>query len=167
MLDKKSNLYLLRQFLVVCSLITTSAMFIVILRNDRPDHSRDPSYSIGEYNADNEEKAPHAHDQYNPHLMMGPRSGQWPTVRKHFIESPGNDCCAVCGSKENLEVHHVQPFHEHPEKELDPKNLITLCRDHHFRVGHLGNWKNSNPNVRSDSRIQHDKLFDKMNPEKK
>jgi len=127
----------------------------------------DPDSHVGRHDQVREENAPHAHDEYNPLLMSAPRSGSWPTVRKHFLETPGNDCCAVCGSREQIEVHHVKPFHEHPELELDPTNFITLCRDHHFHVGHLDNWKNSNPNVREDARKIHDKLFDKMNPNKK
>lgn len=84
------------------------------------------------------------------------RSNHWPTVRKHFIES--NPVCAACGGKEKLEVHHVSPYHLHPELELDPNNLITLCESKqinnlicHLVYGHLGNYKNFNPNVAEDA----------------
>ena len=90
------------------------------------------------------------------------RSNQWPTVRKNFLEA--HNVCSVCGGKKKLEVHHVQPFHEKPELELEESNLITLCEDWsygvncHLLVGHLGNYKNVNPDVRKDAETWHNKL---------
>ena len=78
------------------------------------------------------------------------RSDKWHTIRKHHIEKEG--WCKYCGGTTHLEVHHIEPFHLNPDKELDDTNLITLCedigKDCHLKVGHLGNWKNFNPNVR-------------------
>jgi hypothetical protein len=61
--------------------------------------------------------------------------------------------CAVClcprdpvTGKQN-DVHHVVPVHVDPERAADPTNLVTLCRLHHFLVGHLRSWKLHNPNV--------------------
>ena len=90
------------------------------------------------------------------------RSGQWVTVRKHFIAK--NNVCAVCGGKKKLEVHHVKPFHLYPEFELDPTNLITLCEDLgngincHLLIGHLGNYRNVNTAVREDAAVWREKL---------
>lgn len=88
-----------------------------------------------------------------------PRSSKWPAVREEWIiEHPE---CAACGSREMLNVHHIKPFHLHPELELDRGNLITLCREHHYRIGHdkdgLGtkykpNWSDFNPMVVEDCR---------------
>ncbi len=88
----------------------------------------------------------------------GDRSSHWPTVREEFaIDHPA---CEACGTRECLNVHHVKPFHTDPDLELDPDNLITLCRDHHFRIGHdpdgmagpqKPNWKLSNPRVREEA----------------
>jgi hypothetical protein len=83
------------------------------------------------------------------------RSTHWHTVRAaHLIHHP---CCEVCGAKKNLEVHHIKPFHENPELELDPSNLITLCENRdcksHITLGHLGNYKLSNPHVREDAAL--------------
>lgn len=88
-----------------------------------------------------------------------PRSSGWYAVRNRFVgEHPA---CEACGIAVELNVHHVKPFHEHPELELDPSNLITLCREHHFRVGHdpdgpwgpkRPNWKASNPLVREHAK---------------
>ncbi len=80
------------------------------------------------------------------------RSSQWPKVEKaHLAAQPS---CAACGAKTHLQVHHEQPFHSHPELELDPKNLITLCmtrNDCHILVGHGDSFKFYNPNVVRDA----------------
>jgi 5-methylcytosine-specific restriction endonuclease McrA len=75
-------------------------------------------------------------------LFEGPRSGKWSTVRRKFIEE--HPCCEACGGVQNLNVHHIFSFSDHPELELDPDNLITLCRTHHFLLGHSGKWATTN-----------------------
>jgi 5-methylcytosine-specific restriction endonuclease McrA len=87
--------------------------------------------------------------------LFRPRSSKWPDLRKSFLKSHPE--CAACGSKEFLEVHHIKSFRLNPELELDPKNLITLCDkpgpdNHHMYIGHLGNFKQENPNVRTDTK---------------
>jgi 5-methylcytosine-specific restriction protein A len=79
-----------------------------------------------------------------------PRSGSWPRVRReHLAKQPA---CAACGRRREVEVHHVVPFHEKPELELAPENLVTLCADPcHLVHGHLLDWKRSNPFVREDA----------------
>lgn len=63
--------------------------------------------------------------------------------------------CQMCGGTEKLQVHHIHPFHLHPELELEQQNLITLCEkrghDCHFVMGHFHDWRLFNPTVRSDS----------------
>lgn len=83
------------------------------------------------------------------------RSDKWPAVRKaHLAKHP---VCEVCGGDKKLEVHHKKPFHLHPELELDPKNLITLCEaknngaNCHLLFGHLGNFKSFNLMVVKDA----------------
>ncbi len=82
------------------------------------------------------------------------RSPQWPGVRAaHLKKEPA---CKLCGSTKSLQVHHIRPFHIHPELELDDTNLITLCTGNntincHVRFGHLDNFKDKwNPNIRED-----------------
>ena len=92
------------------------------------------------------------------HTLDGERSGKWQTVRNQFVED--NPECAACGSPDELNVHHIEPFHERPELELEISNLITLCREHHFTIGHdpdgdgpkRPNWKESNKNVVRDAK---------------
>lgn len=88
-------------------------------------------------------------------LFGAPRSGAWQTVRRKHIER--EPACAACGRRGDLEVHHIVPFHERPDLELDDGsngldgNLISLCADPcHLVHGHLMSWKRSNKDVRRD-----------------
>lgn len=88
----------------------------------------------------------------NPeYLKLGgvARSPHWPSVRKAFIAK--NPCCAVCGTKDDLDVHHCFPFHLKPMLELEEGNLITLCTPHHLFIGHLMNYRSYNVTVREDA----------------
>jgi 5-methylcytosine-specific restriction endonuclease McrA len=96
-------------------------------------------------------------------VVEGDRSSQWSSIRNEFVSR--NPFCAACGSRKDLNVHHIKPFHSNPELELDMKNLITLCREHHFRIGHdpdgpwkprTPSWKESNPMVRKHSQMWRD-----------
>lgn len=80
-----------------------------------------------------------------------PRSPHWSAVRDAFVKSK---CCAACGRKDKLNVHHILPFHLYPARELDPANLIVLCEGStacHLTLGHLGDWKRFNPHVVEDA----------------
>lgn len=101
------------------------------------------------------DKAAHVHKEHGLE-----RSSKWPRVRAEFMLT--NKTCAVCNRMTYLQVHHVLPFHlciliaKRPELELDPRNLITLCEPPgpescHDRVGHLGDYRSFNPNVREDA----------------
>jgi len=80
------------------------------------------------------------------------RASGWKKVRKAHIKA--HPSCAACGRTDYLEVHHIKDYSEHPELELDPNNLITLCDKGtkcHLTFGHLGNWSSINPEVEEDS----------------
>jgi 5-methylcytosine-specific restriction protein A len=89
------------------------------------------------------------------------RSSRWPEVRKLFLAGKK---CAVCNGIKHLEAHHLQPFHLHPELELDDNNLLPLCEDKengincHLAFGHLGNFKSININCIKDSKIWNKKI---------
>jgi hypothetical protein len=76
------------------------------------------------------------------------RSSQWEHARLAHMQIEA--VCQWCGSDKHLEVHHIKPFHEHPELELDQKNMITLCRFCHFTIGHNCDWSRENIYVRKD-----------------
>jgi 5-methylcytosine-specific restriction enzyme A len=90
------------------------------------------------------------------------RSSQWPKVREEFLKS--HPVCECCGGKDALEVHHVEPFHVNPARELDPENLMTLCESKrrgvncHLFIGHLGNYSRWNPLARLDAKLWAAKL---------
>lgn len=95
------------------------------------------------------------------------RSSHWTKVREEHLKI--QSCCQVCGSVFNLAVHHIRPFHTHPELELDPKNLITLCEgghpyhlNCHFLFGHLLNWSSWNPHVIEDAKIWSEKIKNRL-----
>jgi len=94
------------------------------------------------------------------------RSSQWPKVRLEHLTA--NRLCEVCAGKDDLEVHHILPFHLDSTKELDPANLITLCESKkygsncHLLFGHLGDYKKFNPDVEADSAIWFKKLGSKL-----
>lgn len=82
------------------------------------------------------------------------RAPGWPALRRaHLAKHPA---CAVCGATSDREVHHIKPFTLFPDLEMDPKNLVTLCRSKnwgfncHLRVGHGGNYSWYNPYLISD-----------------
>jgi len=75
-------------------------------------------------------------------LGLPKRSSKWRKLEKDFLEK--NSFCAVCGSKQTLNVHHIKPFHLYPELELDVNNLITLCmgkKECHLLIGHGADFK--------------------------
>lgn len=84
-------------------------------------------------------------------LELFGRAGAWPRVRREHLSKEPN--CVVCGRRPSRpEVHHVQSYHEHPELELDPDNLATVCDEPcHQMFGHLRNWKKINPHFREDA----------------
>lgn len=82
---------------------------------------------------------------FSENVFGAPRSGQWRRVRdEHIRREPS---CRACGRAKDLEAHHVTPVHA-GGPELDPENLVTLCRDCHHSVGHAYDWKAWRPDVR-------------------
>jgi 5-methylcytosine-specific restriction endonuclease McrA len=77
------------------------------------------------------------------------RSPKWSTIRKEHLNNNGT--CAACGRNKKLEVHHIEPVHVNPDRELDMTNLITLCDSPcHLVFGHLMDYKSWNPSVADD-----------------
>lgn len=77
------------------------------------------------------------------------RSPKWSTIRKEHLKYQPE--CQACGRSKDVEVHHIEPFHINPSRELDPTNLITLCaKPCHLVFGHLMDYKSWNKDVVSD-----------------
>lgn len=75
-----------------------------------------------------------------------PQLAGWSKARADHLKL--HPACEVCGEREAVEVHHYEPQHLHPEKALDPNNLVTLCRRDHLYFGHLGDFKCENRDLR-------------------
>lgn len=78
------------------------------------------------------------------------RSKGWSRVRRKYAKK--NPRCAITGSKK-IQIHHRQPVHLFPEKELDPNNLISLRRDVHLIIGHLGSFYSYNKSIDKDVKV--------------
>ena len=55
--------------------------------------------------------------------------------------------CSWCHRVNNLNRHHIVPKSVDPSKRNDPHNIVVLCRECHFVLGHRCNWKHYNPDV--------------------
>ena len=102
-------------------------------------------------------------DIFNPdrlRIMGAKRSPRWSEVRRSFLVKRPE--CAVCGKRgaflKAKEIHHLSPFHKNPALELLESNLITLCREHHFFVGHLNSWRSWNEDVRENAEYFRNKI---------
>ena len=81
------------------------------------------------------------------------------------------DKCYICGSKDDLELHHLYSLSQlwqkwcianNNSKYLNNKNLYTLCRMHHSKLHTLYGQNYSNhlvPKVKKWLDIQKDKLI--------
>ena len=76
------------------------------------------------------------------------RSSHWRSVRKTHLQA--HPLCEACGRKRRVQVHHIEPYHLVPAKELEPTNLLSLCMGRyecHLRIGHGDDWKAYNARV--------------------
>lgn len=93
------------------------------------------------------------------------RSSKWPRVRAEHLKL--HPYCAVCMGTKDLNVHHMKPFHLHPELELEPTNLITLCdeagRGCHLLFGHGLNYSAANEYVDTDAALIRLRIQNRMN----
>lgn len=88
--------------------------------------------------------------------ILSNRSYQWQTLRNQHILK--EKICQACGSNKKLQVHHIDPVHNNPDRELDPTNLVTLCSSCHFVFGHLMDYKSWNINVIDDIKVYNNKI---------
>lgn len=77
---------------------------------------------------------------------------RWNAVRAKNVGTE----CRMCGDSKHLEVHHIIPWEVCHTGRYDPDNLITLCRECHFRFGHFRDWKDWNPKIRVLCRISNE-----------
>jgi 5-methylcytosine-specific restriction endonuclease McrA len=93
------------------------------------------------------------------------RSVYWRNFKRKYMKKVGE--CSACPSTKKLELHHIKSFHEYPELELDPENVICLCRSKkwgqncHLNIGHKGNYRDINPDVRRMAKESKEYLSDR------
>jgi 5-methylcytosine-specific restriction enzyme A len=88
------------------------------------------------------------------------RSPEWEKLVRKIIKA--HPYCAISGLRENLQVHHIKPFHLYPELELVEANLVVLNVNYHFIFGHFGDWRAWNPNVLNDIKVWHNRLTNRL-----
>ena len=78
------------------------------------------------------------------------RSKDWEEISTKFLSAHPE--CECCGAPSEI-AHHILPFSEHPELELDEMNLGAVCVRHccHLMWGHLGCYRSYNPAFREDA----------------
>jgi hypothetical protein len=79
-----------------------------------------------------------------------PRSWAVKRAQREWVRA--HPACAVCGLKSihgwRCEAHHVVPYHVAPGLGDSETNFVTLCRAHHWLVGHGGrSWSYERTNV--------------------
>lgn len=55
--------------------------------------------------------------------------------------------CSWCSRTVDMNRHHIVPQAANPALRDVRENLVVLCRDCHFVLGHRCNWKQYNPDV--------------------
>ena len=68
------------------------------------------------------------------------------TAQWNYQQLPMHEC-RWCRRTVNLNRHHAVPQAANPALRDVRENLIVLCRDCHFVLGHRCNWKQYNPDV--------------------
>ncbi|MEC3863308.1 HNH endonuclease signature motif containing protein [Mesobacterium sp. TK19101] len=58
------------------------------------------------------------------------RTKRWKVLRMEILERDGF-ACVKCGARGRLEVDHIRPVRDCPEKAFDPANLQSLCPSCH------------------------------------
>lgn len=53
---------------------------------------------------------------------------------RECVLSQNSYTCQSCGSKQNLEAHHIKSFAEHEAKRYETDNGITLCKKCHMAL---------------------------------
>lgn len=60
------------------------------------------------------------------------RTARWRALRLEALRRDGFKC-VVCGSRRRLEVDHIEPVRNAPDRAFDLTNLQTLCAADHTR----------------------------------
>jgi len=86
----------------------------------------------------------------NPKWNPNKQSRTYPSqYLKEKVKTRDNYKCYICGSKENLCIHHLKPFKIIRQHNIE--NLITLCHDCHWKA-HRKNYQFSSAGMDTEGR---------------
>lgn len=68
--------------------------------------------------------------RFKRHSKAVTRSRRWAALRFLALRRDGFQC-VQCGARGRLEVDHIAPVRDAPERAFDLDNLQTLCPQHH------------------------------------
>jgi len=72
-------------------------------------------------------------DGYERHSKRVTKSKRWRVLRWEILERDGF-ACTTCGARGvRLEVDHIDPVRNAPDRAFDPSNLQSLCAPCHTR----------------------------------
>jgi 5-methylcytosine-specific restriction endonuclease McrA len=58
---------------------------------------------------------------------------------RHYLIKKGLKLkCLLCGTKKDIQMHHIKPIATYPELEFEPSNISFLCRCCHLLVHNGG-----------------------------
>jgi hypothetical protein len=60
------------------------------------------------------------------------------------VISRDNGTCQVCGSKEQLQAHHIKSYADHPDIRWDVENGLTVCFTCHLKIHSAANENSVN-----------------------
>jgi thymidylate synthase (FAD) len=63
--------------------------------------------------------------------------GRWTTEHAERVHRRNGYRCGICGSKQALKTHHIDPVWNNPGRARDESNLTTLCESCHSDVHRL------------------------------
>lgn len=73
----------------------------------------------------------HIFDPYNSKCMMELRGCKDYYAYRQAVIQKDNGECIVCGSQNNIEVHHIYPFALYPHDRFNPDTGVCMCKEHH------------------------------------
>lgn len=70
-------------------------------------------------------------DSYDPQYLRGLRTSPLYYEYRKSVQEKDNRSCIVCGSQNNIEVHHIYPFALYPHDRFNPNTGVCMCKEHH------------------------------------
>ncbi|MBQ6220055.1 MAG: HNH endonuclease [Methanobrevibacter sp.] len=99
--------------------------------------------------------------QIENNIHGGKYNWRFQSVAQELLQAEGK--CQVCGSKQDLEVHHIVHGKVYDKSYTNPSNIIVLCRDCHTRYHRAYDTVNAKTFIEFVKRRNHSTLQSKVN----